>query len=129
MANDYFDLSIEGADQMGVAAQMMLDRLFVQYTYKQFEARLGRQRINWGISTIWNPNDIFNAYNFSDFDYEERPGSDAMLLKYYIGYAEYQLAVRYLKSRKKPLWPVCLNSTSGTTTFKYWPANFMKNWF
>ena len=55
-----------------------IDRLWLQYTNKNFEARLGRQRINWGISTIWNPNDIFNTYNFLDFDYEERPGRDAL---------------------------------------------------
>jgi hypothetical protein len=118
MANDYFDLSIEGADQMGVAAQMMLDRLFVQYTYKQFEARLGRQRINWGISTIWNPNDIFNAYNFSDFDYEERPGSDALLLKYYIGYAgSIQLAVRYFEKPEEAIM-------AGLFKFNQWNYDF-----
>lgn len=32
---------------------------------------------------MWNPNDIFNAYSFFDFDYVERPGSDALRLQYY----------------------------------------------
>ena len=45
----------------------------------------GRQRINWGITNTWNPNDIFNSYNFLDFDYEERPGSDAVKLQYVTG--------------------------------------------
>ncbi|HMQ64538.1 MAG TPA: hypothetical protein PKE06_27890, partial [Flavilitoribacter sp.] len=59
------------------------------------EIRLGRQRVNWGISTIWNPNDIFNAYSFTDFDYEERPGSDAVRVRYYTGYAgSVEVAVR-----------------------------------
>jgi hypothetical protein len=44
---------------------------------------LGRQRINWGMNTVWNPNDIFNAYNFLDFDYEERPGNDAIRVRHY----------------------------------------------
>ncbi|MBL7847944.1 MAG: hypothetical protein JNL40_10780 [Cyclobacteriaceae bacterium] len=54
-----------------------VDRLWMEYRAPKWEARLGRQRINWGISTVWNPNDIFNTYNFLDFDYEERPGRDA----------------------------------------------------
>lgn len=54
-----------------------VDRLWVEYRGQRWETRLGRQRINWGIATLWNPNDIFNTYNFLDFDYEERPGRDA----------------------------------------------------
>ena len=54
-----------------------IDRLWVEYRGQHWETRLGRQRINWGIATLWNPNDIFNTYNFLDFDYEERPGRDA----------------------------------------------------
>jgi hypothetical protein len=65
----------------------MLDRLYFEYVKNNWEIRLGRQRVNWGINTVWNPNDIFNAYSFTDFDYEERPGSDALRVKYYTGYA------------------------------------------
>jgi hypothetical protein len=61
----------------------IIDRLWVEYHTDQWDARVGRQRINWGISTIWNPNDIFNTYNFLDFDYEERPGRDAMKVRYH----------------------------------------------
>ena len=87
MANDRFDLSLEWSDRSGVAAQAMVDRLYFEYVKNDWEIRLGRQRINWGISTLWNPNDIFNAYNFADFDYEERPGVDAARVKYYTGYS------------------------------------------
>ena len=31
----------------------------------------------------WNLNDLFNAYSFFDFDYAERPGSDAVRLQYF----------------------------------------------
>lgn len=61
------------------------DRFYVQYTNGNFEASLGRQRINWGINMIWTPNDIFNSANYFDFDYMERAGSDAILLQYYTG--------------------------------------------
>lgn len=60
-----------------------VDRLWVNFTQGDFEAKIGRQRVNWGQSYVWNPNDIFNAYSFFDFDYEEKPGSDAIRLMYY----------------------------------------------
>ncbi|NOT36622.1 MAG: hypothetical protein HOP11_04535 [Saprospiraceae bacterium] len=55
-----------------------IDRLYIDYKLSRLSIRAGRHRINWGISTIWNPNDLFNTYNFLDFDYEERPGTDAI---------------------------------------------------
>jgi hypothetical protein len=57
----------------------------VDYASSKWNVRLGRQRINWGIGTLWNPNDIFNTYNFLDFDYEERPASDAIKAQYMFG--------------------------------------------
>ena len=64
--------------------QTNIDRFWIEYHGNTWEARLGRQRINWGISTVWNPNDIFNTYNFLDFDYEERPGRDAAKVTYHL---------------------------------------------
>ena len=86
-ANDYLDLSYGVTNNNGLAFHTMIDRLYFQFNSGNWEARLGRQRINWGINTIWNPNDIFNAFAFTDFDYEERPGSDALRVKYYMGFA------------------------------------------
>jgi hypothetical protein len=54
------------------------DRAFATYNKGAFQVRIGRQRINWGINTVTNPNDLFNNYSFFDFDYEERPGVDAI---------------------------------------------------
>ncbi|MBK7406729.1 MAG: hypothetical protein IPJ40_00825 [Saprospirales bacterium] len=86
-ANDYFDLSIGKSNDKGLAYHAMIDRLYLEWIKGNWELRLGRQRINWGISTVWNPNDIFNAFSFTDFDYEERPGSDALRVRYYTGFA------------------------------------------
>jgi len=86
-SNDFLDMSWGVADSVGVAFHSMIDRLYLDYTSGNWQFRVGRQRINWGINTAWNPNDIFNAYSFTDFDYEEKPGSDAILAKYYINYA------------------------------------------
>ena len=57
----------------------MIDRLWLKYQKEKIELSIGRQRVNWGVNTIWNNNDLFNAYNFIDFDYIERPGSDVIL--------------------------------------------------
>ncbi|MFO7923051.1 MAG: hypothetical protein R6U58_05100 [Bacteroidales bacterium] len=62
------------------------DRFYMEYNTSKLSVTLGRQRINWGQSFVWNPNDIFNAYSFFDFDYEERPGSDALRIRYFPGF-------------------------------------------
>ena len=62
-----------------------MDRMYIDYQGDKWEARVGRQRINWGINLAWNANDLFNAYNLVDFDYQERPGTDAIRLQYYTG--------------------------------------------
>jgi hypothetical protein len=62
-----------------------VDRFWIDFNYGKFQLRAGRQRINWGQTLVWNPNDIFNAYSFFDFDYVERPGSDAVRLQYFPG--------------------------------------------
>lgn len=72
----------QGSDMLWVVD---IDRLLVDYHAKRWTATLGRQRINWGVNTVWNPNDIFNTYDFFDFDYEERPGSDALRVQYQWG--------------------------------------------
>ena len=60
----------------------MIDRLWLKYQKNKLEISIGRQRVNWGINNIWNSNDLFNAYNFIDFDYVERLGSDVIRLIY-----------------------------------------------
>jgi len=59
------------------------DRLFATYEKNKWKLQLGRQRINWGQTFVWNPNDIFNTYSFFDFDYPERPGCDAFRGTYF----------------------------------------------
>jgi hypothetical protein len=34
------------------------------------------------MNNAWNPNDVFNAYNMFDFDYEERSGVDGLRVHY-----------------------------------------------
>ncbi len=78
----FFDLSVLWLNSRSVVIHSIADRAYLRYADDSWDVRLGRQRINWGIATIWNPNDLFNAYNILDFDYEERPGSDAIRAQY-----------------------------------------------
>ena len=61
----------------------MIDRTWIDYTRGNWQVRVGRQRINWGINLVWNPNDLFNTFSYFEFDYEERPGTDAVKIQYY----------------------------------------------
>lgn len=80
-----FDLSSIWMKSNGVLFHSVIDRLNVRWSNTDWEVKLGRQRMNWGMHTIWNPNDLFNTYNYLDFDYEERPGSDALQVTRYLG--------------------------------------------
>ena len=89
----YFDLSITWWENRGSVLYTVFDRLWLQWENNKLRLRAGRQRINWGINTTFNPNDLFNQYNFFDFDYEERPGVDAILAQYYINpYSSLEMA-------------------------------------
>lgn len=83
--NGWADLSWNILDEQSFFLNSTLDRVWVDFNYGKFQTRVGRQRINWGQTLIWNPNDIFNSYSFFDFDYVERPGSDAIRMQYYPG--------------------------------------------
>ena len=65
---------------------VIADRLYYEYSSEKWQFTAGRQRINWGINTTWNPNDVFNSYNIYDFDYEERQGSDAIRVQFFPNY-------------------------------------------
>ncbi len=74
-------------DSAGYVLSSAVDRLWLQFTFGNLEVKAGRQRINWGQTLIWNPNDIFNSYSYFEVDYPERPGSDALRVSYYTGNA------------------------------------------
>lgn len=84
----------------------LLDRAVVGYRAGRWRVDIGRQRINWGKHTIWNPNDLFNAYNFLDFDYVERPGTDAARVRCAVGgngMNELDVAIRPGTAERAPL--------------------------
>lgn len=87
----WVDLIIVGERELGDSAgyllSMAVDRLWLQFSFGNLEIKAGRQRINWGQTFVWNPNDIFNSYSYFEVDYPERSGSDAVRIQYYTGTA------------------------------------------
>lgn len=82
--NGLINLSKLWVNEPTMVVHSVIDRMLLQYATNNWDIKIGRQRINWGINNTWNPNDIFNAYNFLDFDYEERPGNDALRIQHYL---------------------------------------------
>lgn len=101
ISNDmgWADLSWNLVASGNALVNIAIDRALVHYSGAKWEVTLGRQRINWGKNLIWNPNDLFNSYNFLDFDYEERPGSDAARVQYYLdAFSRIELAAKLGKA-------------------------------
>jgi hypothetical protein len=83
----FFDMSWNYFENKSFFFNTSIDRAFVKIQKGNWDITAGRHRINWGQTFVWNANDIFNAYSYFDFDYEEKPGSDALRIQYNIDYA------------------------------------------
>jgi len=81
----FFDLTANIADGKSYVLNTQCDRAYLKYSGDKFDAVIGRQRINWARSLVWNPNDIYSSYSFFDLSYPERAGTDAVLFTYYSG--------------------------------------------
>ena len=82
---DYLVLGGEVVKSDSYLLNAFIDWASLDWYQGRWQIIVGKQRINWSKSYVWNPNDIFNAYSFFDFDYEERRGTDAILVKYNTG--------------------------------------------
>src|SRR4030042_1476177 len=81
--NGVVDMSWNIVEKQSFLLNTTVDRLWFDLHFNKFQITLGRQRINWGQTFVRNPNAIFNAYSYFDFDYVERPGSDAVRLQFF----------------------------------------------
>lgn len=81
--NGLADLSWAWVDEPGLVGLTQIDRGWVRWNNDRWDVTVGRQRINWGVNMFWNSNDLFNTFNLVDFDYEERPGTDAIRVQHY----------------------------------------------
>ena len=79
------DMSFNWGTGKSHVVNTVVDRLSVERTWGKFKLKAGRQRVDWGQSLVWNPNDIFNSYSYFDFDYPERPSMDGLRMQYFTG--------------------------------------------
>lgn len=94
--NGLVNLSRNLINDTSVVLNIIVDRALLNWSAGNSEITVGRQRINWGVNLVWNPNDIFNAFNYFDFDYEERPGSDAIRIQYTTpNYSTFEFACKF----------------------------------
>ena len=90
-----------------------IDRLYFDYYAGDLQATLGRQRIAWGTSWVWNPTDIFNPKSVLDFDYEEMPGVDAFRLQYYTGpIGKIDVALAPARDKRKSAYAILLSQNA-----------------
>ncbi|HEX9974042.1 MAG TPA: hypothetical protein VGD14_18365 [bacterium] len=102
ITNEYDSPKLDAVlwDQKKSFGYGQIDRLYLDYTSKKLQITLGRQRIAWGTSLVWNVIDLFNPMAILDFDYEERPGSDALRMQYYTGaISKFEFAIKPGKNK------------------------------
>jgi hypothetical protein len=80
-----FDWDYDFIDKEKTVLTSVIDRGWINISYKSSEFTIGRQRIAWGTNYVWNPIDIFNPSSPLDFDNEEIPGADALRWQLYTG--------------------------------------------
>ena len=113
----YFNLTQKITSDKSYILYSNLDRFFFDYSTEKFEVTLGRQRINLAENMVWNPNDIFNAYNYYNFTYIEKPGSDAAKAEYFLNdVSSLQAAVKVDKDKKI--------TAAGIIKFNEWNYDF-----
>lgn len=72
--DDYFDLTHTISSGPSYLLYSGFDRANIGISAGKFDIKAGRQRVNWRVNLIWNPNDIFNTSSYFDFSYLEKPG-------------------------------------------------------
>jgi hypothetical protein len=101
----YFDLKAEWDKEDNWYAFSEIDRLYLDWIYDDVEMILGRQRIAFGTCLVWNPTDFFNPFDILEFDYEERPGTDAVHVQYYTGpVSQFNIAVTPGRTRNDVIY-------------------------
>lgn len=117
--SDYdYELGTEIWQKKRTVSYGEIDRLYLDYSQAKYQITLGRQRVAWGTSLVWNIIDLFNPMSILDFDYEERPGMDALRFQYYSGDLS-KLELVYKAGKNK-----YTQGYAGLFTINYWDYDF-----
>jgi len=123
------DLSTFLIEKPALLLLSKIDRFNINYQSEKWNITLGRQRINWGKNLVWNPNDLFNAYSFFDFDYEKRPGTDALHVQYYIsGESSLETAINYTDNWEDTTMALKYNFNKYNYDFQVLASKYIKDY-
>ncbi len=96
------DMAWTLADDGRFFAYAQMDRLYWDYAADDWQITIGRQRVAWGTTLVWNVIDLFNPQSVLDFDYEERPGSDVLRFQYFTGPASrWEIVARPAETKRE----------------------------
>ena len=115
----FLDLSFNMSSGVSSVLNVTVDRLWLDFYIGKLQVRAGRQRINWGQAMVWNPNDIFNAYSYFDFDYPERPGIDGLRLQLYTGVASQLEGVIKINNARQKTWAARYRFNAGSYDWQF----------
>ncbi len=102
--NGFTNLSRDYISKQNFFASADVDRLYLDWSHEDWQITAGRQRIAWGSALVWNITDFFNPFNILDFDYEEKPGNDAVRIQYYTGpTSQFDVAFAPSKDKRKQM--------------------------
>ena len=125
----YADLSWTPVHTSQSILHTNIDRLNLSYYSGDFQVNFGRQRINWSRTFVWSPNDLFNNFAYLDFDYEERPGTDALNLQYSWSYASsVQLTTQFGHHWDESVIASMLRSSLGTYDVQVVAGHYYDQW-
>ena len=125
---NYFDLSWVWINTDHSLLHSNIDRLHLTYINGPWEVRAGRHRVNWGRTFIWNPNDLFNNYAFLNFDYEERPGVDALTAQYNWSYASnVEVGYRLAHNWEQSVLAGMVRTTWGSYDIQLTAGHYLEN--
>ncbi|RRD02716.1 hypothetical protein [Prevotella sp. OH937_COT-195] len=112
------NLSWQAIDKKGVMANLALERCVLQWSANQWEVKVGRQRINWGQTFVWNPNDVFRTSPFVTLYYPEYSGCDAIRTTYYHNETARSELAASVDCKGKPTVAFLHNNHLGETDFQ-----------
>ncbi len=78
----FLDLSQTLVEADNVFYEHRLYRASIAYESDDFDLEIGRQQIPWGVGHFFTPTDLFNPFNATQIELEERDGVDAVNLTF-----------------------------------------------
>ena len=123
------DLDVFLWNNKSTISYLEADRFYFDYYAGDLQTTIGRQRIAWGTSWVWNPLDIFNPRSVLDFDHEELPSVDALRLQYYTGpVGKVELALAPARDNKNSSYAILLSQNAFDYDFNFIAGLHKERW-